>query len=376
VIQISQLFPEVIDGSTLVALPTSPIFLPIGIEGQMDADGTGVVGTLYRIQSVNDAITTFGVASNLTALITEILKRGSSPLVAAASKKASAPILTDRQPVWDNMASDPNIRIRLTDSVTQADLVALATSCANAELAQRKQFMIGGLAVGTTKANLIAASGAIASKRGVLVAPGVYNEGGILKSGSFAAAAVAAEVSKNSDPSNDLDLSAVSYLTGIEKDALGYPLFREKITAGALVNDFEDLLQGGVSPLMPSDIPGGVQTSHLRTTYTADGSFDALSTRIIVDQVYVDVRDYVTSMGYLHRPNNTETRSAIASGVEALLMQRQDWISTIVQSDGTLGFNVTCTSSSDQRQIIVGYSGQIVRGIQTIKVAGHLVIPV
>jgi len=371
----SQLFPEVLDGSSLVALPTQPIYLPIGIEGQMDADGTGTVNQLYQIKSVNDAVVAFGAVSSLTLLITEILKRGSSPILAAASKKASAPLLTDRQPVWDNMSSDPTIRIRLTDSVAQADLVALATSCTNAELAQHKQFAIVGMANGTTKANFIAGATAIASKRAVLVAPGVYNETGVLKTGAFAAACVGAEVSKNSDPSNDLDLYTVPYLTGIEKDTLGYPMYREKITSGALVNDFEDLLQGGVSPLMPSDVPGGVQTSHLRTTYTADGSYDALSTRIIVDQVYVDVRDFILDGGYLHRPNNADTRAAIASGVEALLMQRQDWISTITQPDGTQGFNVSAVPSSDQRQIIVGYSGQVIRGIQTVKISARLTIP-
>jgi hypothetical protein len=375
VIQISQLFPEVLDGSTLVAMPTQPIYLPIGIEGQMDADGTGTVNTLYQIKSVNDAITTFGAVASLTQLITEIIKRGSSPVIAAASKKASAPLLTDRQPVWDNMASDPSIRIRLTDSIAQADLVALATSCNNAELAQHKQFCIVGMANATTKANLIAGATAIASTRCVLVGPGVYNEAGVLKTGSFAAACAAAMVSMNSDPSNDLDLYTVPYLTGIEKDSLGYPLWREKIVSGALVNDFEDLLQGGVSPLMPSDTPGGVQTSHLRTTYTADGSYDALSTRIIVDQVYVDVRNYINAMGYLHRPNNDDTRSALASGVEALLMQRQDWISPIAQADGSSGYNVTATPSTDQRQVIVAYSGVVIRGIQTIKVSARLTIP-
>jgi len=371
----SQLYPEVLDGSSLVALPTSPIYLPIGIEGQMDADGTGVVGQFYIINSVNDSVTAFGVTSSLTLLITEILKRGSAPIIGCASKKGSAPILTDRQPIWDNMSSDPTIRIRLTDSTTQSDLAALATSCSNAELAQHKQFCVVGMPVGTTKANLIAAATAITSKRAVLVAPGVYNELGVLKTGAFAAACVAAEVSKNSDPSNDLDLYVIPYLTGIEKDSLGYPLFREKIVTGALVNDYEDSLQGGVSPLMPSDTPGGVQTSHLRTTYTTDGSYDALSTRIIVDQVYVDVRDYIKLMGFLHMANDQDTRDALASGVEALLMQRQDWISPIVQADGSQGYNVTAVPSADQRQVIVGYSGLVIRGIQTVKVSARLQIP-
>jgi hypothetical protein len=372
----AQLFPEVIDASNLVAKPTSPIFLPVAIEGQMDNVGTAIVGTLYAVKTLSDAVTLFGPAATLTLLIGEVLKRGSSPVIAGASKKGSAPLLAERQSVWDAMSSDPNIRIRLTDSTTQADLVALGTSCTQAELAQHKQFAIAGMASGTAKAALLTASTAMAGKRMVFVAPGVYDEGGVLRSGSFAAACVAAEVSKNPDPSNDLDLWTIPYLTAIELDSLGFPIFREKIVTGALTNDFEDLLQGGVSPLMPTATPGGAQTSHLRTTYVTDGSYDALSTRIIVDQIFVDVRDYVTAMGYLRRPNNDATRQAIASGVSALLLDRQDWIQAVTQPDGTKGFNVSVTPSNDQRQVIVGYGGQVVRGIQTIKVAAQLTIPV
>jgi hypothetical protein len=162
-------------------------------------------------------------------------------------------------------------RIRLTDSETQADLVALATSCANADLLFNKQIAFVGMAAATTKANLIAAATALqgattptlvtspASTRVVLVGPGVYDASGTLRGGSIAAAAVAAEVAKNADPSNDLDLWQIPILTGIEKDAAGLPLFRRKVVAGAAVNDFEDLLQAGVSPLQPSRVAGGVQ---------------------------------------------------------------------------------------------------------------------
>ena len=371
----AQLFPEVIDASTLIAKPTSPIYLPIGIEGQMDAAGTATVGQFYQIATLSDAITAFGPASSLTTLLNEILKRGSSPVIAVASKKGSTPLIADRTPVWDNMSSDPTIRIRLTDTTTQSDLVTLATSCTNAELAQHKQFAICGMAAGTTKAVLTAAATAIGSKRAVLVAPGVYNEFGVLMSGAFAAAAVASIVSQNSDPSIDLDQTVIPYLTGLEIDSLGYSIFREKIVSAALVNDFEDCLQGGVSPLMPSTVPGGVMTTHLRMTYLTDSSYDALSTRIIVDQVFCDVRDYVIAMGYLRRPNDDATRDAIASGVDALLMERQDWISPVVEADGSLGYNVAVTASPDNRQVVVYYSGQVIRGIQTIKVSASLVIP-
>lgn len=369
----SQLYPEVIDASSLIALPASPIYLPIGIEGQMDNDGTATVGNLYPISTISEAIVLFGAAASLTKIISAVIRRGSSPVLAAASKKGSAPVLADRQAVWDNLSSDKTVRVRLTDSTTQADLVALADSCEEADLIFNKQFCLVGMAASTTKANLLTAATAIASTRGILVAPAVYDQDGVLQSGSFAAACVAAEVSKNSNPANDLDLLSLVFLTAIEKDALGYPLFREKVVAGVAVNDFEDLLQGNVSPLQSSLTPGGVEITHLRTTLDGD-TYDALSTRIIVDQIFVDVRDYLNAMGFLHQGNTESTRARIVSGVENLLLQRQDWISPIVQGNGTLGYNVSAVSSNNGRQIIVGYGGAVVRGVQTIKVVGNLTI--
>jgi hypothetical protein len=330
----------------------------------------------YQIKTIGDAVTAFGPASSLTLLCSAVINRGSSPVIAAASKKGTAPLLTDRQTVWDNMAGDRNIRIRLTDSTAQADHAALADSCEAAEQVQNKQFCIVGLATATPKATYITAAGAIASKRGVLVGPGVYDEQGVLQAGPFTAACVAAEVSKNSDPSNDLDLWTIPFLTGIEKDASGFPIFREKIVSGVATNDYEDLLQGGVSPLQPSFTPGGVMTTHLRMAWVTDSTYDALSTRLIVDQVFVDVKNYIYAGGYLRRGNTETTRNLIASGVESLLLLRQDWVQAVVQPDGTLGYNVSATASPDMRQIIVSFTGVVVRGVQTILVSAQLIISV
>jgi hypothetical protein len=140
------------------------------------------------------------------------------------------------------LESDENVRIRLTDSEVQADLAALAVSAANADLIYNKQIAICGMPSGTTKANLLTAATAIATgglaaaSRTMLVAPGVYDATGVLRGGSFAAAAVAAEVAKNSDPTNDLDLWDVPFLSAIEKDGSGMPVFRRRVLAGVAKN--------------------------------------------------------------------------------------------------------------------------------------------
>ncbi len=372
----TQLFPEVVDASTLVGKPAASIFLPIGAEGQADNDGSATAGSLYVVNTISEAATIFGAASLLTKLLTAVINQGAYPIVAGASKKGSLPSLSERQTVWDDLSSDSRVRLRLTDSVVQADLVALATSCVDAELLQYKQLAFGGLTTGATKAAQITAAGAIGSSRLCLVAPGVYDADGTLQTGSYASAVVAAEVAKNADLSNDLDLLELGLLAGIEKTASGLPVYRMKVAGGVKTNDFEDLLQGGVSPLMPSRIAAtGVQISHLRTTYTATTAFDAISTRLIVDQVFVDVRDYIFAAGFLRRGNTEANRNALKAAVTALLFERIAWISPVTQADNTQGFNVSVTPSADMRQVTVSYEGRVVRGIQTIQVAARLTVP-
>ena len=372
----TQLWPEVVDASTLIARPSSPIFLPIGVEGMMDADGTATVGTLYTINTISEARANFGVAAKLSKVIEVLINHGAFPVIAAASKKTTAPLLADRQLVWDDLASDPRVRVRLTDSLVQADLVALADSCESAELVQNKQVGFGGLANATDRSAHITAAGAIASSRFVLVGPGVYDADGTLQNGAYAAAACASEVAKNADLANDLDQWPLPLLSAIEKNAANLPVFRNKVVSGVAVNDFEVLLQGGVSPLMPARTGTGVEISHLRTTYTTNTAFDSLGTRLIVDQVFVDVKNYIYDTGFLRLGNTEATRNALRAAVTALLFERVEWVAPITQADGTQGYNVQVTPSADKRQVTVSYQGQVVRGIQTIQIAGSMAIPV
>jgi hypothetical protein len=373
--------PRVIDASTLTPKASSAIYLPVGVEGQADAAGTAVVGTLYKINRLDESVGYFGPASSLHRVIKAVLDRGAGPVIAVASAKASGPTLVQRQAAWQKLEADTVTRLRLTDSETQADHAALAVSVANADLLYNKQIAIVGVASATTKANLltaataIAAGGISAATRTALVAPGVYDDTGTLRGGSFAAASVAAEVAKNSDPGMDLDLWPIPLLTGIELGSDGRPVFQRQVVAGTAVDDYEDLLQGGVSPLQPSRVAGGVQTTHLRTVYVANTSYDNLYTRVIVDQVFIDVRDYIMDGNFLRAGNTDATRARIKSGVEAVLAERASWIAPVIQPDGSRGYNVTVTSSADNRQVTVGYEGTVVRGINTVKVAANLSIP-
>jgi hypothetical protein len=376
-----QLDPGVIDASTLTPRQTSAIYLPIGIEGQADNVGTGVVATPVVISRNDQAEAIIGPAATnvLSRHVQAMINAGAGPIKVVISAKGTTPTVGQRQTAWATLESDTQVRLRLTDSAVQSDLVALAASASSANLVYNKQVAILGMPSGTAKAALISAAAAIASgdqSRAVLVAPGVYDSAGVLRSGNYAAAVVAAEVAKNADPAMDLDLWNIPNITGVELDTAGLPVFRRKIVTGAAVNDYEDLLDAGVSPLQPSRVPGGVMTTHLRTTYITNTQWDNLYTRIIVDQIFLDVKAYILDNNFLRAGNTDATRARIASGVDALLKERSAWISPIVQGDGTTGYGVIVTASPDLRQVTVGYQGTVVRGINTVQVAANLTITV
>ncbi len=371
------LYPEVIDTTTITEVFSQPQFLVVGVEGVMnngtDTAGTATVGTAYIIARKSDAETFFGKDSTLSLLIKFLLDRALLYVVAVASKTGAGVTLANRQTAWVALEEDQSVRVRLTDSNLQADLVALADSCEWAEGIQNKQFMVGGLATGQNKAAYSAAAGAINSKRGMVIGPGVYDHNGNLLGGPYSAAWVTAEVAKNPDISDDLDTFLLPGSTGIEKAASGVPLFRIKAGAGSPVNDFEDLLQTGVSPLRQGR-RGGAEITHLRMTYTADETYDALQTRLVVDQVFIDVRDFCEESLALRKPNTAVYRADLASQVNRLLAERANWISPRLQPDGKIGYGVAVTPTVDGHGIRIHYIGTIIRNTQTIEINGSLQI--
>lgn len=369
------MYPEVKDATTLGPRFSQPQYLPVGVEGQADTIGTATANVLYAVTTPAQSDTLFGPASQLSALVSFMLKRGIPVVKAIASKKGSAPLLADRQGAWALFEADPTVRIRLTDSGVQADIVALADSAENAELINHKQIAFVGMASGTTLAALQTAATAVASKRAVLVGPGIYDENGVLLSGMFAAAAVAAVVATNADIADDLDTLPLPGFTGIETDASGLPVFRKKVVTGAASNDFETALTAGISPLR-SGRNGGAEITHLRMAYVTDTTMDALMTRLITDQLFIDIRDYVEGNLFLRRGNTPDVRNDLKAGVEALLAERSNWLQPKALPDGTFGYGVSVIPSADFRQVTIGYQGVIVRGIQKVLVDGKLEIPV
>lgn len=372
----SNMFPEVRDVSSLTGVLNLDQFMTIGIEGQKDTGGTAVVGTSYLITDGPTADTLFGPNSSLGKLVKYLLNQGINFVFAVASASNVTPTLVQRQTAWATLEENVDVRIRLTDSMVQADLVALADSCEWAEGIQNKQFCVVGLATPTTSANLTAAAAAIASKRGLIVGPGFYDDSGVLMQGNYAAARIACEIAKNPDISDDLDTMSLAATTGLEKDANGMPLFRQRAGAGTPTNDFSTLLAGGVSPLRQGR-NGTAEIVHLRMTYTVDTTHDALMTLLIRDQLFIDIRNRILApdVKALRRGNTAEQRSLISQIVDTYLRSVPTWVQPVALPDGKLGFGVTVTASPDKRNIIINYRGEIVRNTQKIDVNGQLTIP-
>jgi hypothetical protein len=375
----SDIYPEVVDTSSLVGVFNLDQFLAIGIEGQKATAGTATVGTRYVVTDGATADALFGSASSLANLIKFVLAKGVNWVYAVASASNTTPTLVQRQTAWTALEDTADCRIRLTDSVTQADLVALADSAEWAEGVQNKQFAVMGLATPSTPSGLTTAAAAIASKRGLLVGPGIYDENGTLLSGAYAAAWVASLVSQNQDIADDLDTVPLYGSTGIERDAGGQmPIFRVRANAGTPLNDFNTLLNGGVSPLRQG-VNGLAEIVHLRMTYTTDSTYDALMTLLIKDQVFIDIRTLLTgpqSPNLLRRGNTEESRSLAAALVDNYLRNHNGWVQPkFLMGSSTPDYGVSVTASSDKREMTVSYQGEIVRNTQKIKVNGALTIP-
>ena len=375
----SDLYPEVRDIGSLAGVFNLDQFLVVGVEGQKDTAGTAVVGTPYLISDPADADTRFGPASSLGKLVKFMLARGLNFVWAVASASNTLPTLVQRQAAWTVLEENVDVRVRLTDSVVQAELAALADSCEWAEGIQNRQFCVVGMATPSSSAGAITAAGAISSRRGVLVSPGVIDSNGTLLTGVYSAAYVAAEVAKNVDITDDLDTLPIAGTLGIEKDATnGMPLYRLKAGAGVPVNDFNTLLAGGVSPLRQGR-DGQAEIVHLRTTYTVDSTFDALLTLLVKDEVFIRIRRALTNPtegnSFLRRGNTADNR-ALAAAITDSELRAMPGVQPKILPDGTTGFGVTVTASPDKKRMIVSYQGEVVRNTQKIDINGVLTIAV
>lgn len=369
-------YPQIVDESTLSGVFNTTSFFEVGVEGQADNAGSCTVGLPVTVSTAEAANNIFGPSSSLAALVKFLLNRGLDYVVAVASKKGTAPSLGERQTAWAPLEERASLRIRLTDSTTQAVLAALAVSCHNAETIQHKQFAVVGLTGPAVKATSISAAGSINHKRCVLVDPGIFDLNGNLQSGAYAAAYAAAEIAKNPDITDSLNLAVIPATSGIEKStATGLPIYRLHANGGSPIDDFQDLLSGGVSPFQQS-ADGRASFTHLRTTFKDDDTYDALMTLLIEDGIFLGIKDILLSQKFLRNGNTPSNRSLAAQVVNQYLTANGDKVQKVQLPNGETGYGVSVTPSVDKKAFTVYYTGEVVRGTNVIKINGTLTIPV
>ena len=363
----------VTDESTLTGVFQSETYLPVGIEGEMAVDGDATYALPEQITSAADAATAFGTTSSLTSLVQLLLSRGYSKVTAVASEASHD--LAGREAAWEALEDDDTIRLRLTDSTVQADMAALADSCENAESIQNKQFCVLAMGTPSSKSTLSTIASAIASKRAVLVGPGIYDLDANLLGGGKLAAVCGAEIAKNPDITDSLNLYEIPATAGLELEAAsGLPLFRLHANSGSPIDDFQDLLDDGVSPLKQAD-SGLAAFTHIRTTWTEDDTFDALQTLLVKDEVFIGLRSELLSNNFLRKPNTSDNRKLAAAIVDAWLKAHDTWVAPVSLTDGSTGYGVTTAASTDGKKFTVSYKGEVVRGTNVIAIDGVLTIP-
>lgn len=368
-------YPQIVDKSTLTGVFQGDQFLAIGVEGQKDAAGSAAVAVPQLITDPAQADTLFGPVSNLAKLVKVLLNRGMNYVIAVASSSGTTPTLVQRQTAWGTLEEDSRVRIRLTYSTAQADLVALARSAEYAENIQNKQFAIVGMPTGTAKSALQAAGDALASKRAIIVGPSLFDLNGVAVDGQYAAAYTATMIAQNPDIMDSLNNAEIPGTTGIEKEAAtGLPLFRLRSNGGVPVNDFQDLEDHGISPFQQA--PSGLAAlTHLRMSYKTDTTFDALTTLLVKDTLFLEIKALLTEGKFLRRGNTDSNRSLAGKLVDQYLLDHSDWVKPVLLGNGTTGYGVTVVPSSDLKSFTVNYFGQVVRGTNVININGSLTIP-
>lgn len=179
------------------------------------------------------------------------------------------------------LSDEEDVGVMVCDSAAQSVHLLLKTAAEDASAARRERIaVIGGSE--ETVAQMVNRAKAVNSERVVLVGPDIASDDGGTMSAVFAAAAVAAVIAGNTDPSVPIN--------GAELTLFG--------AAGKRLsdNEIDQLVRGGVTPI---ETVGGV-SSPVRgiTTKTSSGgavdtTWRELTTILIVDEVIPTIRSQV-----------------------------------------------------------------------------------
>ena len=248
------------------------------------------------------------------------------------------------------LSDEEDVGVMVCDSAAQSVHLLLKTAAEDASAARRERIaVIGGSEETVAKA--------VNSERVVLVGPDIASDDGGTMSAVFAAAAVAAVIAGNTDPSVPIN--------GAELTLFG--------AAGKRLsdNEIDQLVRGGVTPI---ETVGGV-SSPVRgiTTKTSSGgavdtTWRELTTILIVDEVIPTIRSALRTR-FARSKNTAQSRGAIRSQVVLELEEMKS--REIVDSYGEV---LVSALKSDPTVCLVEFGFTVAHGLNRIYLTAHITV--
>ena len=246
--------------------------------------------------------------------------------------------------------------VMVCDSAAQSVHLLLKTAAEDASAARRERIaVIGGSE--ETVAQMVNRAKAVNSERVVLVGPDIASDDGGTMSAVFAAAAVAAVIAGNTDPSVPIN--------GAELTLFG--------AAGKRLsdNEIDQLVRGGVTPI---ETVGGVSspvrgiTTKTSSGGAADTTWRELTTILIVDEVIPTIRSALRTR-FARSKNTAQSRGAIRSQVVLELEEMKS--REIVDSYGEV---LVSALKSDPTVCLVEFSFTVAHGLNRIYLTAHITV--
>lgn len=268
-------------------------------------NGKAETGRVYTLSRLSDARAAFGAKGEMSALCALLLQNGASQICAAAVAENTAAAYEE---AFSALCREEGVRAVVCDS-TQGDI--LQKLCESAETASAQNRERVGVAACPESADLTEFASRFNSERMALLAQSpLSNEGEALPRPRLAAA-VAAALFRESDPSQSRNGLIIKGFSGLS------PALSEE--------GLDEYVSAGVCPL--EKVGGNIEliravTSRTKTDGNPDKSFRELSTVLIIDDVLESVRAAMKSL--LSGKNTPRTLFAVATQAALVLEEKKE----------------------------------------------------
>lgn len=265
----------------------------------------GTVNKVELITSYEEGKSVFGEDASgvygMSTLLRFLFANGAGAVKAVAVGKDESEE-KDYASAFAALSDEEDVGVMVCDSAAQSVHLLLKTAAEEASAARRERIaVIGGSE--ETVAQMVNRAKAVNSERVVLVGPDIASDDGGTMSAVFAAAAVAAVIAGNTDPSVPIN--------GAELTLFG--------AAGKRLsdNEIDQLVRSGVTPI---ETVGGVSspvrgiTTKTSSGGAADTTWRELTTILIVDEVIPTIRSALRTR-FARSKNTAQSRGAIRSQV-------------------------------------------------------------